>query len=472
MLRYNLLRSSEIKSRSFSTKMSKKKIAFLIGGFFVFLSVFLLIGGMSYVIPVREMPTAGNKELPPLLKEKYLNPPVPGNGDNEWIKVENRIRRGDTIINILKREGVDHQAAYAFFQDVKPVYNLRKISAGNKYTLFLSFPGMEAKKFKYEIDDNRYFEALKDAVSDSFRAKIVTIPYEVSKEVIQGEITYSLFDSILDCGEKPELADVLASLYEYDVDFNRDIRPGDSFAAIVEKKYLNGTFATYGHVLAAEFINRGKVIRVIRYTDPEGRTAYYHPDGRSVRKMFLRCPLPFMRVTSRYGYRRRHPVLGFSAQHHGVDFGAPVGTKIRASASGVVQRAGYERYKGRYITIRHPNRYVSHYYHLSRRARNIKPGVKVEQGQVIGYVGCTGLCTGPHLHYGLRKSGRYINPLRLKSPTKNPVKKIFFEDFSRYVARHFLVISGSRLVSIPKSIQDALLGASTRQIQTTAPMNP
>jgi hypothetical protein len=164
--------------------------------------------------------------------------------------------------------------------------------------------------------------------------------------------------------------------------------------------------------------------------------------------------------------------LGFSARHHGVDFGAPLGTKIRASASGVVQQVGYERYKGRYITIRHPNRYESHYYHLSRRARNIKPGVKVEQGQVIGYVGCTGLCTGPHLHYGLRKSGRFINPLRLKSPTKNPVKKVFFEDFRRYVARHFLVISGSRLVSIPKSIQDALLGASTHQIQTTAPMKP
>lgn len=472
MLRYNLLRYSEKKSKAFPAKMSKKKIALLIGAFSVLLFVFLLIGGMNDVIPVRDMPAVGNKEPPSPLKEKFLNPSVPDGEGNEGIKVENRIRRGDTIINILKREGVDHQSAYAFFQDVKPVYNLRKISAGNKYTLFLSFPEMEAKKFKYEIDDNRYLEAFKDDGIDCFRAKIVTIPYVVSKEIIQGEITYSLFDSILDCGEKPELADILASLYEYDVDFNRDIRPGDSFAAIVEKKYLNGTFVTYGHVLAAEFINRGKAIRVIRYTDPEGRTAYYHPDGRSVRKMFLRCPLPFMRVTSRYGYRRRHPVLGFSTQHNGVDFGAPKGTKIRASASGVVQRVGYERYKGRYITIRHPNRYVSHYYHLSRRARNIKPGVKVEQGQVIGYVGNTGLSTGPHLHYGLQKNGRFINPLHLKSPTKNPVKKIFFEDFTRYVARHFLVISGSRLVNIPKSIQDALLGTSTPQIQTTTPMDP
>lgn len=471
MLRYNLLRYSENKSRAFPAKMSKKKDALLIGAFFVFLFVLVLIGRMIWVIPVQEMPTV-IKHPPPPLKEKFLYPSVPDIEGNEGIKVENHIRRGDTIINVLKREGVDHLSAYAFFQDVKPVYNLKKISAGNKYTMFLSFPGMKARKFRYEINDNQYLEAFKDEGSDCFRAKIVTIPYKVSKEIIQGEITYSLFDSILDCNEKPELADILASLYEYDVDFNRDIRPGDSFAAIVEKKYLNGKFATYGHVLAAEFVNRGKVIRVIRYTDPEGRTAYYHPDGRSVRKMFLRCPLPFMRVTSRYGYRHRHPVLGFSARHHGVDFGAPVETKIRASASGVVQRVGYERYKGRYITIRHPNRYVSHYYHLSRRARNIKAGVKVEQGQVIGYVGNTGLTTGPHLHYGIQKNGRFINPLMLKSPAKNPVKKVFFEVFSRYAARHFLVISGSRLVSIPKSIQDALLGASTPQIQTTASMNP
>ncbi|MCP5104099.1 MAG: M23 family metallopeptidase [bacterium] len=375
------------------------------------------------------------------------------------LKIENRVRRGDTIINALKREGIGHQTAYKFFTDIKPVYNLRKINAGKKYALFLSPPANEIKKFTYEIDVNQYLEVSRDNLSDRFTGKIVTIPYEVRKEVIKGEISYSLFESILECGEKPELADILASLYEYDVDFNRDIQPNDSFSVIVEKKYLEGKFAAYGDVLATEFVNRGKTIRIIQYTDPEGNTAYYHPDGRSVRKMFLRCPLPFMRVTSRYG-NRRHPVLGFSAKHNGVDFAAPRGTKIRASASGVVLRVGYQRYKGRYITIRHPNRYVSEYYHLSRRAKNIRSGVKVEQGQIIGYVGSTGLSTGPHLHYGLRKNGRFINPLRLKSPTKNPVKKTFLEDFKRYTARHFLVISGSRLVSIPQNIQDALLAPS------------
>jgi murein DD-endopeptidase MepM/ murein hydrolase activator NlpD len=229
-------------------------------------------------------------------------------------------------------------------------------------------------------------------------------------------------------------------------------------------------------VLASEFINRGKIIRVIRYTDPEGKTAYYHPDGRSVRKMFLRCPLPFMRVTSSYGYRR-HPVLGFSARHNGVDFAAPVGTKIRASASGVIQRTGYDRGRGRYILIRHPNRYISHYYHLSRMAKGTRSGVKVEQGQVIGYVGSTGLATGPHLHYGLRKNGRFLNPLRLKSPTKNPVKKKYMEAFQRFMAGHFLVISGSRLMKLPKGVQDFLLtptpsGSPTPSTSSVVTLDP
>jgi murein DD-endopeptidase MepM/ murein hydrolase activator NlpD len=165
-------------------------------------------------------------------------------------------------------------------------------------------------------------------------------------------------------------------------------------------------------------------------------------------------------------------VLGFSARHNGIDFGAPVGTKIRASASGVIQRIGYNRGRGRYITIRHPNRYISHYYHLSRVAKKIRAGVKVDQGEIIGYVGCTGLCTGPHLHYGIQKNGRFINPLLLKSPTKNPVKKIYFQDFKHYATRCFWVISGSKFIKIPQELQDVLLSPSpSPQIQTPAPLN-
>jgi murein DD-endopeptidase MepM/ murein hydrolase activator NlpD len=427
----------------------KKKIIIRTG---VAVAIVAVITSLALVFRVSPIP----------LKKRVFRPvhnrkPAAKPKDAELVKIEDLVRRGDTIINTLKREGIDHSTAYKLFTDIIPVYNLKKINTGKKYTLFLTPEENDVKKFIYEIDANQYLEVDKDDKNNCFTGKIITIPYEVRREVVKGTISYSLFESLLACGEKPELADILASLFEYDVDFNRDIQPKDSFAVIVEKKFLEGEFVGYGDVLASEFINNGKVIRVVRYTDPEGNTAYYHPDGRSVRKMFLRCPLPFMRVTSSYGYRRRHPVLGFSAQHNGVDFGAPAGTKVRASAAGVVQQVGFNRYKGRFIAIRHPNHYVSHYYHLSRRANNIKPGVRVEQGELIGYVGSTGLSTGPHLHYGLQKNGRFINPLMLKSPTIDPVKKIYFEDFQHYAARHFLVLSGSQLVTIPKPIQDVLL---------------
>lgn len=460
MVQFNLLRYHKFEPKKNS---QKKKTLFFVGVIFIFIFVFISLG-----LTFRESLPVIKKEPHQPLQEKAA---ASGGEDIPLIKIEKRVRRGDTIINTLKQEGVDHQSAYKFFTDVKPVYNLKKIIAGQKYTLFLSSLEKEIKKFRYEIDTDRYLEVSKDGNNNCFKGKIVTIPYEVKKELVKGSITYSLFESILDCDERAELADILASLYEYDVDFNRDIRPNDSFTVIVEKKYLNGKFVRYGYVLAAEFINRGKVIQVIRYTDPEGKIAYYHPDGRSVRKMFLRCPLPFMRVTSRYG-NRRHPVLGFSARHNGIDLGAPAGTKIRASASGVIQRTGYNRSRGRYITIRHPNQYISHYYHLSRKVKKIRAGVKVEQGQIIGYVGCTGLCTGPHLHYGIQKNGWFINPLRLKSPTKNPVKKIYLKDFKHYATRYFLVISGSKFIKIPQGLQDVLLSPSdTSRFQTKAPVN-
>ncbi|MCP4218702.1 MAG: M23 family metallopeptidase [bacterium] len=370
--------------------------------------------------------------------------------------MEKKVKRGDTIINALTRAGVTQHTAYKFFDEVKPVYDLKKIGAGKAYSLFFA-PDKQLKRFKYQILPNRYLEVKKDEKEKCFKGKIVTIPYETNKEVIRGTISLSLFESILQMGEKPELADVMASLFEYDIDFNRDLRKNDTFSLAVEKRYLKGQFVGYGSILAAEFINRERVIRIIRYTDPDGFTSYYHPDGRSVKKMFLRCPLPFMRVTSRYG-NRRHPVLKFSAKHNGIDLGAPRGTKIRVTSSGVVKTAAYSRYMGKYIIVRHPNRYETHYYHLSRRAKKIKRGTRVEQGQIIGYVGSTGLSTGAHLHYGVRRSGRYMNPLLLKSPSKNPVQPKYMANFKKFTAGNFLLISAGKYVSIPKNLQNAFIG--------------
>jgi murein DD-endopeptidase MepM/ murein hydrolase activator NlpD len=379
------------------------------------------------------------------------------------VRIENTVKKGETILTILTREGVAQPSAYQFFTEIKPIYDLKRISAGNQFTLFLSKESNEVQRFKYEIDPVHYLEAWRDKTAGGYRAKLTAIPYLLKKEFISGAIRESLFASILDAGEKPELADMMASLYEYDIDFNRDIQKGDSFALLVEKMYLEGEFIRYGNVLAVEFTNRGKTVWVIRYTDPEGKAAYYHPDGRSVRKVFLKCPLPFMRVTSRYG-SRHHPLLGYSARHRGVDLAAPLGTPVRATAAGIVSQKGISSSKGQFIAIRHTNHYVSHYYHLSRFAKGIRPGVRIAQGQIIGYVGSTGWATGPHLHYGLQKNGSFLNPLSLESPTKEPLKKIYLEEFKQYAARVSLLLSGSQIVKIPDYFTEALLEPAARPL--------
>jgi murein DD-endopeptidase MepM/ murein hydrolase activator NlpD len=444
----------------FSFKWSKSNIQKLV------FPLVVLMGIVAYFSIKNGLLDKKNREEPEI-REPVKNLVPRKRAENDiLVKIENRIRRGDTIIKLLTREGLPYQAAYKFFQEIKPTYNLKKISAGKKYTLYISLKDQTLKRFKYEIDENEYLEVTKDNHQDSYRGQLIAIPYKTKEDIIHGEIEFSLFESILKCGEKAELADIMASLFEYDIDFNRDIREKDSFSVIVQKKYLKGKFVRYGHVIAAEFSNRGKVFQVVRYTDAEGKTAYYHPDGRSVRKMFLRCPLPFMRVTSRYG-NRRHPVLGFSARHNGVDFGAPVGTKVRTTASGTISSMGYNRGRGRYIIVRHPNRYFTHYYHLSRFNSKIRRGTRVVQGQVIGYVGNTGLTSGPHLHYGIKKNGRFKNPLSMKSPAKTPLKRRFLKDFKNYVTSCFLLISGSKFLKIPEGVQKVLLKSSaTSKIQS------
>lgn len=403
-----------------------------------------------------------------LIQARLLPPFTAPPGNSKPIIIQNQFQRGDTIIEALKREGLDQDTAYTFFTTVQPVCDLKRIRAGKKYTLHLTRENnrLIITRFKYSIDEEQYLEVIKDPLTGIYISQVHTIPYEIKKEFIQGEIRDSLFTAIIEQGEKPELADILASLYDFDIDFNRDLRTNDSFALLIEKKYLNGRFVRYGNVLASEFTNRGLTTQVIRYTDPEGKSSYYHPDGRSVRKMFLRCPLPFMHVTSRYG-NRRHPLSGFNAQHNGVDFAAPPGTPIRSTSAGIIQTISYNSIKGRYIQIRHKNGFVTHYYHLSRVKPGIKHGSRVEQGDVIGFVGSTGWSTGPHLHYGIAKHNQFINPLSLESPTKEPIKKEYMAHFRQYTTNIFLLMSGSHYVKIHHPVTEAVT-----KNEITPPLEP
>ncbi|MCX6555288.1 MAG: M23 family metallopeptidase [Candidatus Aminicenantes bacterium] len=340
------------------------------------------------------------------------------------------IGSGDFFAGVLERAGVKAQEAAQLIADIRPIYDLASIRSGRSLTLF--FEGEKLRNLVYPIDRDSYLEVESDGLR-RFWGRVVAVPYEIKREVVRIRIENSLYESTEASGEKLELFEPLASIFEYDVDFNRDIQPGDSLSAVVDKKYLNGKLASYGDIFAAELINNGNAIRIVRYPSPSGSMGYYHPDGRSTRRQFLRCPLPFIRVTSRFGMRH-HPILGFSARHNGTDFAAPYGTPVRATASGMVTARGRDNGRGNYVSVRHANGFASNYYHMQRFAAGLRTGQRVEQGQVLGAVGSTGLSTGPHLHYGLLKNSRFLNPLRLQSPSIAPLPAEAMEDFRKYCA--------------------------------------
>ena len=224
-------------------------------------------------------------------------------------------------------------------------------------------------------------------------------------------------------GERDELALDFAGIFLWDIDFHTDPRPGDRFRMVVEKLYLGDQFVKYGRILAAQYENQGRTFTGIHFKDGRGREGYFTPDGKSVRKALLRSPLQFNRITSRFSRSRLHPILGGYRPHLAVDYSAPIGAPIWAVADGRVASCGWSRGGGNSIVLRHRMGFSTFYSHLSRFAKGIKRGAPVKQGQVIGYVGSTGLATGPHLDYRIKKDGRFINPLNKISLPGIPVSK-------------------------------------------------
>ena len=254
-------------------------------------------------------------------------------------------------------------------------------------------------------------------------------PVELRTEVSRVALTVrgSVYESLQAAGEDPGLAVEAADVLAWDVDFFQDVRDGDSMKVVVEKVFADGRPLRSGAVLAVEYAGAAAgVKRLFRYTDPGGQTAWYDDDGQSARRGFLKAPLRYLHVTSRFG-NRRHPVLQYTRAHQGVDYGAPEGTPVWAVGDGVVSQAGWSGGCGRSVTVRHRNGYESVYCHLSRVS--VAAGARVTQKQVLGAVGQTGLATGPHLHYAVKRGGAFVNPLLLKVPRGAPVPPEWWEDF-------------------------------------------
>jgi murein DD-endopeptidase MepM/ murein hydrolase activator NlpD len=264
---------------------------------------------------------------------------------------------------------------------------------------------------------------------DGLKADVVDNPLETRSRTVGGRIYSSLFEAVEEAGAHDQTAVALADIFGWDIDFVLDVRPGDSFVVTYQEIWRDGHYLKDGPVLAASFVNQGREYRAVRYTDPSGVTSYYAPDGRSMRKEFLRAPLEFSRVSSGFNTARMHPILNRIRAHKGVDYAAPIGTPVRAAGDGVIRFAGVMGGYGNLVEIQHTHSITTVYGHLARFAHGMHPGTHVTQGTVIAYVGMTGLATGPHLHYEYRVNGVFKNPQTVVLPAAAPIDPALSADF-------------------------------------------
>jgi len=330
--------------------------------------------------------------------------------------------------SVLEELGIDGTTAARLVASVDLVFNLRHLRAGNQISVGRSILG-ELREVRYRIDTDRVLTVVPRG--DDFHSEIQTIPSETRVMGVTGQIHGSLFEAVIDAGEKPELAMRLAEIFGWDLDFYTDPRPGDTFRVVVEKKILsNGELASYGRILAAEYNNEGRAYRAILFHDPLGHAAYYTPDGKSMKKAFLHSPLKFAApITSHFSLHRFHPILKEYRPHLGIDYAAPTGTPVQTIGDGRVIFAGPKGGSGNLIEIQHSNGYTTYYMHLSRIL--VRDGQRVEQGERIGLVGMTGLATGPHLDFRIQRHGEFLNFERLPLPPSDPVSK---NEWAQFVA--------------------------------------
>ena len=357
-------------------------------------------------------------------------------------RVERVIGRNSTLQEIFLDLGFTAREIHDLVQDVKPVYDLNHVRAGRSLVIERTADG-NLQSLKYPIDDEEYLLVRREP--DQYVVTRERHDFQVVLEEFYGEVETSLWDTLVAQGESPRLVVELHQILQWDVDFTA-LQPKDSFKLIVEKKYLEGEFVKYGKISAVQFASAARTFYIFRFEDPQGQISYYDDKGDAVRKAFLKAPFHFdPRVTSRFSHSRYHPILKTRRPHLGVDYGAPTGTPVLASASGAVIFRGREGGYGLLVKIRHPNGYVTSYAHLSRI--DVQRGQKVSQGEQIGRVGATGLATGPHLDYRVQdKSGRFINPQNMLAlPSDKPVAKEYVSLFTSVRDEYM-----QRLDSIPE----------------------
>ncbi|MFT6624835.1 MAG: murein DD-endopeptidase MepM/ murein hydrolase activator NlpD [Cycloclasticus sp.] len=434
-----------------SNSIGHKKLpmpAILIGTFVLLLSVFYFKSATSTIsldaqqvvsisLPVKnssafDTPTIKYKKTDVIVKKPGQENPAKATAlstpDAIW--KEYTIKSGDNLAKIFQQLKFSPSTLHSITQSGNKAKMLEHIKPGQTLRFSQNSNG-ECIALEYDIDKIKTLQV--QATSNGFVASINEKPVKISHDIASGVINNSLFYDAKQSGLSDKTIMELANIFGWDIDFVQGLRPGDTFALLFESKYIEGKRIENGHILAAEFINRGDKYQAVRFVGNDGNAEYFSPDGKSMRKTFLRNPIDFARISSHFNLRRKHPVLNRIRAHKGVDYAASSGTPIKTIGDGRVTFAGVKGGYGRVVIVQHGQKYSSLYAHMSKYGR-YKKGSYVKQGQVVGYVGKSGLATGPHLHYEFRVNGVHRNPLTTKFPAANPINKNLFAEFKQQTA--------------------------------------
>jgi len=330
------------------------------------------------------------------------------------------VESGQTLSTIFEAEGLPHSESLELLTLSQDARELRNLRPGEVIRLRRNAEG-SLEELSYELDETHTLQVRRS--DDKLEAFTIAAELEKRQAEVAGVIDSSLFAAAQKAGLSNRLTLELAQIFNYDIDFALDLRRGDRFVVVYDAYYKDGKKLRDGNITVAEFVNKGKVHQAMRYVDKKGSVAYYAPDGRSFRKAFIRTPVDFARISSGFNLARKHPILNVIRAHKGVDYAASTGTPVKTTGDGVVEFVGKKSGYGNVIMIRHDSKYETLYGHLSRFRTGLRNGSKVKMGQVIGYVGATGLATAPHLHYEFRVAGLHVNPITVKLPRANPLSK-------------------------------------------------
>jgi len=347
----------------------------------------------------------------------------------EWHEVT--IESGDSMDYLFAKQGLPPQQLHAIVSQGGAAKNLEKIHPGQTIRFLVDdYKGL----LRLELQLSKLDTLVVNRNGDDFEVSTSHVIPERRIAHASGTIDNSLFLSAQKAGLPDGLTMQLADIFGWDIDFALDIRQGDQFTILYEELYNEGEKLRDGNILAAEFINSGKVFRAVRYAAPGKDAAYYSLDGKSMRKAFLRTPVDYRRISSGFTLGRKHPILNTIRAHKGVDYAAASGTPIRVTGDGKIIFRGTKGGYGNTIIVQHANKYSTLYAHMSRFMGGLRTGSRVKQGQVIGFVGMTGLATGPHLHYEFRIDGEHRDPLRVKLPGAPPLEAKYQDDFQSTAA--------------------------------------